>query len=152
HSRLQSMRKLGAHERSGDISIAMSELRRQIGAYLEHLAHERRASPRTVEHYGRDLEGLAVHLETTARRKMDDAKNLDVADLRGWLGEQARTRASTTVARRISAVKGFFAFLRKRGEVARDPASQLSSPKLRRGLPLVLGAEAASTLVEAPAP
>lgn len=128
----------------------MTELRRQIAAYREHLAHERRASPRTVEHYGRDLEGLAVHLETTARRKVDDAKQLDVGDLRGWLGEQARKNASTTIARRISAVKGFFAFLRRRGEVERDPAAQLSSPKLRKGLPLVLGAEAASELVESP--
>ncbi|MGZ3448085.1 MAG: tyrosine recombinase XerC [Polyangiales bacterium] len=130
----------------------MTELRRQIAAFGEHLAHERRASPRTVEHYGRDLDGLATYLETTARRKITDAKDLDVGDLRGWLGEQARKSASTTIARRISVVKGFFRFLRRRGEVERDPAAQLSSPMLRLGLPLVLGAEAAAQLVEAPTP
>lgn len=132
----------------------MSPLRRQIAAYREHLAHERRASPRTVDHYGRDLDGLAKFLEGRARSEDAaaalDAAKLDVPELRGWLGEQARGRASTTIARRISAVKGFFRFLRRRGEIERDPAAQLASPKLRRGLPLVLGVDAASELVEAP--
>jgi integrase/recombinase XerC len=131
----------------------MTALRRQIAAYREYLAHERRASPRTVEHYGRDLDGLAIWLEERAsKRKVDDAKDLDVGDLRGWLGEQARKCSNATIARRISTVRGFFEFLHRRGEVERDPAAQLSSPKLRRGLPLVLGVEGATALVEAPEP
>ncbi len=141
------------------VGNASSPLRRQLHAFREHLAHERRASPRTVEHYLRDLEDLARWLETTPRRRGAapdaarlDAAGLEVSDLRGWLGEQARRCKSTTIARRISALKGWYRFLRKRGEVKNDPAAQLASPKLRRGLPKVLDVDAAAALVDAPAP
>ena len=130
-------------------------LRAQLERWLEYLRHERRASPRTVDHYGRDLRALADHLDrmVTARGHADraiDAAVLDVLSLRGWLGEQARRCSTTTIARRISAVRGFYRFLRKRGEVARDPAAELASPKVRRGLPRVLHVDAARDLMTAP--
>ena len=137
----------------GDEQGVTAPLRQQIDGYLSHLRHEVRASPRTVEHYGRDLFTLAGHLDRTPTRRRDDAAGaagLDVIMLRGWLGEQARTCSSTTIARRISAVKGFFRFLRKRGEVKLDPAAQLASPKVRRVLPHVLAVDGAVALVEAP--
>lgn len=134
----------------------MSPLRRQVVAYREYLTHERRASARTVEHYGRDLDGLVTHLEAAAeksrRRKELDAATLEIFDLRGWLGDQAKRCSSPTIARRISAVKGLFRFLRRRGEVEKDPAAQLASPKVRRTLPKVLAPEVAAALVEAPQP
>ena len=131
-------------------------LRRQIARYLEHLAHERRASPKTVEHYGRDLRALCDHLDRKAeeRRRSTpiDAARLDVMALRGWLGEQARTCGTTTIARRISAAKGLHRFLHKRGEIEHDAAAQLASPKVRRSLPRVLHVDAANALMDAPVP
>jgi integrase/recombinase XerC len=130
-------------------------LRRQIEGYLAYLRHEVRASPRTIEHYGRDLSTLAHHLDVTPARRRDDsagAAGLDVLMLRGWLGEQAKRCTSTTIARRISAVKGFYRYLRKRGEVTLDPAAQLASPKARRLLPHVLAVDSAVALVEVPKP
>ena len=133
-----------------------SALRRQIDGYLEYLAHERRASPRTVEHYGRDLASLATHLEAQASTRRRDlsagAAAIDLLALRSWLGEQAKRCGTTTIARRISVTKGFFRFLRKRGEIRLDPAAELASPKVRRLLPHVLNVEAASALVESPQP
>lgn len=130
----------------------MSPLRRQVAAFREYLTHERRASPRTVEHYGRDLEGLVAHLEKRTRLRELDAATLEILELRGWLGDQARHCSSTTIARRISAVKGLYRFLRRRGEVEHDPAAQLALPKARRSLPKVLAPETAAALVEAPQP
>jgi integrase/recombinase XerC len=130
-------------------------LRRQIEAFSSHLAHERRASPKTVEHYGRDLDAFAGFVETQklgARAVADGAGAIDAMLLRAWLGDQAKRCKSTSIARRVSVMRGFFRFLRKRGEVSRDPSAEISSPKLRRGLPLVLNADAASEVVEVPAP
>jgi integrase/recombinase XerC len=132
--------------------MGMSPLRRQVEAYREYLAHERRASPRTVEHYGRDLESLVVHLEKSPRRKPLDAGTLEVFELRSWLGDQAKRCSSTTIARRISALKGLFRFLRRRGEIETDPAAQLAAPTVRRSLPKVLAQETAGALVESPQP
>ncbi len=132
----------------------MSPLRGQIAAYLEYLEHERRASPRTVEHYGRDLDAMVKWIEGAPRKRSGaiDAKSLDVIDLRGWLGDQAKRCGSTTIARRLSAVRGMFRFLRRRGEVERDPAAMLASPKVRRPLPMVLSADHAGELAESPRP
>jgi len=132
----------------------MSPLRGQIAAYLQYLEHERRASGKTVEHYGRDLDAMATFLEDAPRKRSGalDAKVLDVIDLRGWLGDQAKRCGSATIARRLSAVRGMFRFLRRRGEVERDPAAQLASPKVRKPLPTVLSAEHAAELAEAPTP
>lgn len=128
----------------------MATLDRQIDDFLDHLAHERRASPKTVEHYGRDLRGFSAFV--AAKVKDADAARLDVLVLRGFLGAQAKRCATTTIARRISALKGFYRFLHKRGEVAQDPAARLASPKVRRTLPRVLDAEGAGAVVEASVP
>jgi integrase/recombinase XerC len=132
-----------------------ARLRVQVASYLTHLEHERRASPRTVEHYGRDLDALVEFIERAksgARAASDGAGGIEVPLLRAWLGEQARRTKATTIARHVSSAKGLFRFLRKRGEITRDPAAELSSPKIRRGLPLVLNADAAKDVVEAPRP
>jgi len=136
--------------------MAGSPLRTQLDAYREYLEHERRAAAKTVEHYGRDLAAFVEWLETTSRRKTSkdtlDAATLEIFDLRGWLGEMAKHCSSTTIARRISALRGFYRFLRRRGQVERDPAAQLASPKKRRTLPKVLAPEIAGALVESPTP
>ncbi len=132
-----------------------ARLRAQVGSYLTHLEHERRASPRTVEHYGRDLHAFVDFIEAAksgAKASADGAAAIEVPLLRAWLGEQARRTKATTIARHVSSAKGLFRFLRKRGEITRDPAAELSSPKIRRGLPLVLNADAAKDVVEAPRP
>lgn len=134
--------------------MAGSPLRTQIDSYREYLEHERRAAQKTVEHYGRDLAAFVEWLETVSRRKATkdtlDAARLEVFDLRGWLGEMAKDCSSTTISRRISALRGFYRFLRRRGQVERDPAAQLASPKKRRLLPKVLAPEIAGALVESP--
>src|SRR5207245_8527805 len=93
-------------------------LRRQLHAYLEHLAHERRASPKTVEHYGRDLEALCTFLEALASARGRDfgagASAIDLLALRAWLGDEARRCDTAPLARRISAAKGYFRFPRTR--------------------------------------
>jgi integrase/recombinase XerC len=135
--------------------IEALRLRAQVAAYLQHLEHERRSSPKTVEHYGRDLAAFVAFVEEAKsgqRAVREGAAAVDVILLRGWLGEQARRTKATTIARRLSAAKGLFRFLRKRGEIQRDPAAELASPKIRRGLPLVLNADAAKDVVESPTP
>ncbi len=125
----------------------MSQLAGQIEAYLDHLTHERRASSRTVEHYGRDLRGFSAFVAT--KRKEPDAASVDVLLLRGFLGEQGRRGCSTTtIARRISALKGFYRFLHKRGEVSVDPAARLSAPKVRAVLPRIVDAGSLEATIE----
>jgi integrase/recombinase XerC len=113
-------------------------------AFLVHLEASIRASPNTVQAYGRDLEGL---LGFVAER---GSRGLDVYVLRGWLGELARTCKPSSVARKIASVRAFCRWMKQNGHAHENPAAELALPKARRELPTFLSAEDAALVVEAP--
>ncbi len=55
-----------------------------------------------------------------------------------------------SLARHLSALRGFFAFAREEGELREDPARFLENPKLTRSLPEVLNREEMNALLAAP--
>ncbi len=110
----------------------MTVLGPHLDAYGEHLA-SRFNSVHTRRAYEGDLRSLDDHL---ARTGVADLASITLADLRGWLADQVEHDAArTTVQRRASAVRGFFAHLVRAGVLDRDPAAALKSPKAPRRLP-----------------
>ena len=70
--------------------------------------------------------------------------------LRSWLAAQAGAGAArTTLARRTSAVKTFFAWATRRGLLGADPRSGCRCPRARRTLPAVLRQDQALDAMEA---
>lgn len=115
--------------------------------YLTHLRVERGVSPHTLRAYSGDL---ARYFEWAERTGVDPV-GLDHRALRRYLAELDRARYSrTTVKRRLSAVRSFFAFLVSEGELDSDPASVLTSPKTPARLPKVVQAGELSALLDAP--
>jgi integrase/recombinase XerC len=109
--------------------------------FLGWLARERRASPRTVEAYGNDLDGLfgflTHHLGAPPDLRAFGA--LTVADLRAWLAaEAARGLAASSRARRVASTRTFFRYLARRHGTNNPAASLLATPRLRRRLPRAL--------------
>jgi len=125
-----------------------SVLDAQVARFLRYLAEERRASPKTVETYGRDLRALAHWL--AERPDKLDAARLDVRDLRAFLAETAKGREPATLIRKVAALRAMYRFLMKRTGLAKNPARDLRAPKLRRKLPRFLSVEKAAETVEAP--
>jgi integrase/recombinase XerC len=119
-----------------------------LAGFLDFLASERRASRHTVAAYRRDLAQLATFL-IEKRGEVPSARRIDVYALRQWLGALARVVSPASVARKIAAVKALFRYLHKRGLVDKDPAADLSSPKVRKPLPTFLGVDAAREVMEA---
>jgi integrase/recombinase XerC len=118
-----------------------------IEAYMTYLRAERRASEHTVDAYRRDISSLV----SFAREKREGVAlaSIDVYLLRGWLGQLARTHSASSVARKVAAVRSFMRFLLKKRILAKNPAEELSSPKVRRPLPTLLSVDAAKEVVEA---
>ena len=105
--------------------------------YAEYLALERGRSEHTRRAYLADLRSLFAYLDQRAPGAGLGALSLET--LRGWLAAQAGSgAASTTLARRTSAVKTFTAWATRRGLLTTDPAMRLQVPKARRTLPAVL--------------
>ena len=117
--------------------------------FAEYLELERRSSPHTVSAYRRDLGTLVSFLRDRLEREpvLSDVSRMT---LRSWLGSVGEGLAATSIARKLSSVRAFYVFLGRTGAVRENPAALLQSPKLSRGLPLVLRAEAAAEVVEAP--
>jgi integrase/recombinase XerC len=120
-----------------------------LAEFLDSLASERRASRHTVAAYRRDLVQLGKFL-VDKRGEDVTVRRIDVYLLRGWLGALARVVTPASVARKIAAVKAFFRFLHRRAKVDKDPAAELSSPRVRKPLPTFLGVDAAREVVESP--
>lgn len=105
------------------------------GLFLDMLAAEQGAGVNTLDAYRRDLEDFS---EFAARAKSGLA-TADTQLLRDYLEDlDDRGFKSTTVARRLSALRHLFRFLLSERIRTDDPAAILSGPKRGRSLPKVL--------------
>ncbi len=121
-----------------------------LDSFGEWLEHERRASPKTVEHYRRDLDTLDAYA-CKHRGEGAGVDDVDLALLRGWLASRAKERSTTTLARNVSSVKTFFRFVRITGWSGDDPTERLLAPKVRRKLPRTMSVGDSARLMDAPA-
>ncbi|HVY27577.1 MAG TPA: tyrosine-type recombinase/integrase [Polyangiaceae bacterium] len=119
----------------------------KVERFAEYLALERHASPNTVSAYRRDLGGLVAFLQERLEREplLSDVSRLS---LRSWLGSVGDKLAPASIARKLSAVRALYVFLGRTGDVRENPAALLQSPKLTRGLPLVLRPEATAEVID----
>ncbi len=103
--------------------------------FLDMLAAEQGAGANTLDAYRRDLEDFS---EFAARAKASFG-SADTQLLRDYLEDlDDRGFKSTTVARRLSAIRHLFRFMMSENIRADDPAAILSGPKRGRSLPKVL--------------
>jgi integrase/recombinase XerD len=103
--------------------------------FLDMLAAEQGAGVNTLDAYRRDLEDFS---EFVTRAKSSFAA-ADTQLLRNYLEDlDERGFKSTTVARRLSAIRHLFRFLLSEKIRSDDPAAILSGPKRGRSLPKVL--------------
>jgi len=99
--------------------------------YQHHLEGERGLSPNTIRAYQADLAGLALSARVPPDR-------VTLAHLRSWLAGQVESGAEpASLQRRVSCVRGFFAWAHREGFVASDPAIRLRAPRRPRTLPEV---------------
>jgi integrase/recombinase XerC len=118
--------------------------------FLQHLAVERRLSPRTLQAYRQQLSALAQQLWP---EQPPAWPALDPASLRQAIASGHRQGlAARSLAQRLSAVRSFYKYLRRRGDgIEHNPAAGLKAPKGARKLPGVLDSDTITRLLEIPA-
>jgi integrase/recombinase XerD len=103
--------------------------------FLDMLAAEQGAGPNTLDAYRRDLADFSGFLAAKGQGLADAVTQT----LRDYLADlDTRGFKSSTVARRLSAMRHLFRFLLSERIRSDDPAAILSGPKRGRGLPKVL--------------
>src|SRR5580692_2120678 len=106
-----------------------------INLFLDMLAAEQGAGANTLDAYRRDLTDFSEFLG----RAGQNFAAVETQALRDYLADlDARGFKSSSVARRLSAMRHLFRFLLNERIRSDDPAAILSGPKRGRGLPKVL--------------
>ncbi len=116
-------------EESVELDLVGAE---ELASFLDSLRFERNYSENTVRNYSVDISDFL----RWAKRGDLDPFNLTRRQARRYLGDlDAAAYKRATVNRRLSAVKGFFKWLKVKGRLEQDPFSALSGPKVATRLP-----------------
>ena len=106
-----------------------------IRRFLDHIAIEKRYSPRTVKEYGDDLRAWCAFLGWEIEDF--DPKQLDADDVKAWMLQMLEDGQSPrSVKRRLSAVKSLYRFLLSLGLVKINITSKVMLPKVDKPLPI----------------
>ncbi|MFI5398162.1 MAG: tyrosine recombinase XerC [Candidatus Binatia bacterium] len=128
----------------------------RIAEFKRALLVEENASPHTVRNYVSDLRQLHAFL-LQRRLGLNDAGDdialdrVDQVAIRAFMAALLRRNRKSSVGRKLSAAKGFFRYLLRRGVIARDPTAGLATPKKEQQLPVHLTVDDMFRLLEAPA-
>lgn len=112
-------------------------------AYLTHLRSERRLAALTVENYARDVIDLLELVGATP------IERLTVHDIRRFVARlHAQGLGGRSLARKLSAWRGFFDYLARDHGLTANPAAGLKAPKSPKRLPASLTPDEAASLLE----
>jgi integrase/recombinase XerC len=116
----------------------------QVPVFLESLAAEKGYAENTLKAYGHDLVEFchfAAGEGPGGERRAISCKAVDPLVIRGYLAWLHGRNVKRTIARKLSALRVFFAFLRKHGLVIDNPAEQVLTPKQPKSLPSYLAVD-----------
>lgn len=114
-----------------------------LAGFLAHLSSERRLSPHTAEGYGRDVRAL---LELAGDTPLRD---IGIHHVRRYVAVlHSRGLQGRSLARALSAWRGFFNFLARDHGFKANPCVGVRPPKARKSLPHALSPDEAARLLE----
>lgn len=129
-------------------------MQEEVQRYLLSLGIEEDASDNTVAAYRNDLSQLLtflMHYTAPDGTRVTGWEQVTPAVIQDYVFHlRDRDYASSTVARKVAAVKSFFEFMRSHGIVGDDPAALLESPKVKKHIPHTISHEDVERLLAAP--
>lgn len=118
-----------------------------IDSFIGFLRVEKNYSQHTLRAYANDLRSFQSYIVG-----VDESLSLLDADtdlMRAWMaGLVDDGAASTSVSRKMSALRAFYDYLRSEGHIAHNPAIYLKGPKARKKLPAFVKEEDMDCLLD----
>lgn len=113
--------------------------------FLDYIRSEKGLSPHTIEAYGRDISLFGSLLNGK------HWKEVVPEDILAFLGLlKGKGYASSSICRTLVAIKVFFRFLKKEGEMTLDLGRYFDTPKIWQLIPEVLSVEEVDALLAQP--
>lgn len=114
-----------------------------LRGYLEHLSNERRLSRHTLIHYARDVRAL---MALAGSSRLDQ---LGVQEIRRFVAQlHARGLDGRSLARMLSAWRGFYHYLARDHGYAVNPCVGIRAPRSSKTLPKALSPDEAAQLMQ----
>jgi integrase/recombinase XerD len=111
-----------------------------------YLKKEKGSSQNTIAAYLTDLNQYTLFLEKY--HEITKPKMIEKKHIEGFLKSMKRQVSSKSLARKLTAIKGFHHFLAIEKEVESDVAKAFSSPKIEKSLPQVLSIDEVVSILE----
>ena len=133
--------------RASGAAATLAESTKLIDAFCDQVWLQDGLAASSLASYRRDLAKWAAWLERRERTLLAAQR----ADVDAFIADQFRARAkATSVARRLSALRRFYALQLLQGALEADPTLRVRAPKLPRRLPKNLSEADVESLLAAP--
>ncbi len=119
-----------------------------LDKYVRHLEVERGLSPFTIRNYSTDIRHFLKFLELENIGSLEEIDHSVIRNYLGQLLDNGTVRAS--ISRKMSALRSFFLYLNREGELENEPLNRISGPKMEKRLPSFLTSEEIISLLSAP--
>ena len=131
-----------------------------LAAWLEHLAHERRLAPNTLEAYGRIGRGYLAFLQRHRGepQRLTDLGTVTAAEVRAHLAERRQGSqdrgdqplAARSLSQTLSAIRAFHGFLDRRCATPTPQLALVRGPRIKPSLPRPVSEDQARGLLQEP--
>ena len=119
-----------------------------LTAFLDYLHYERRLSPSTLSAYRRDLGEFLSWLD---EQRITDPRRVVAAQVRAYSAFRHRRGLSPkSLQRHLSAIRAWFRYLLREGQLKANPAEGVRAPKVARTLPHTLDVDQLARLLQLP--
>ena len=119
-----------------------------ISDFRVELVSARQLAPLTVRNYLTDLAPFGEYLLRMNARDCRVADRLFIRAYLAWLLDLGYVKSS--VGRKLSSLRAFFAFLKERGVIDRDETDLVTAPRRESRLPEVVSVDGVDRLLSAP--
>ncbi len=137
------------------LNKSLSSAQEAIGAWLHHLGHERRASPRTLEAYGFAGRRYIAFLERHrgGAVSLGDLGGVSAGEIRAWLANlrgAERPLSPRSMSQALSAVRAFHRFCDLRLDTPNAGITVVRGPRVRPGVPRPVSEDQALGMIAEP--
>jgi len=116
--------------------MSKTDFDRSIKNYISELSGVKRVSDHTLTAYQKDLLQFTQFLDS---KKIINIKQITERSIRLYLVELNELKLSrTTISRKLSVLRGYFAFLEQHELIINNPISGIKNPKTKRSLPEII--------------
>lgn len=122
----------------------------EIDGYLLHLQTQRNLAGHTISNYRRDLLQLDRLASAAAPKSLAALSHMDVRRFANQL--HAKGLSGSSIARKLSAWRGFFNWLAQQQSMDANPVNGVKAPRRAKPLPKALGVDDAVRLVSGALP